>query len=180
MNEIAKRIDEDTVVVVDGGDTAIWATLILPAYGPGQMLSIASTSFGPLGVGMGYSIAAKLAHPDKKVIMITGDGAFGYGVAEFDTLRRYNLNICTIILNDGMWGMIKRSEAKKAKGKSKFVGVDLMNDVRYEKVVEAFGGHGEFVTDPAEVGAAIDRALASGKMSCVNVITDPQIGPPSR
>lgn len=180
MHQIAQRIDEDTVVVIDGGDTAIWATLILPAYGPGQMLSIASTSFGPLGVGMGYAIAAKLAHPDKKVILVTGDGAFGYGMAEFDTLQRYNLDITTVILNDGLWGMIKRSEAKKAKGKTKFVGVDLMNEVRYEKVVEALGGYGEFVTDPAEVGNAIDRALASGKMSCVNVITDPQFGPPSR
>lgn len=180
MNEIAKRVDEDTVVVVDGGDTAIWATLILPAYGPGQMLSIAATSFGPLGVGMGYAIAAKLAHPNKKVIMVTGDGAFGYGVAEFDTLKRYNLDITTIILNDGLWGMIKRSEAKKAKGKSKFVGVDLMSEVRYEKIVESLGGHGEFVTDPTEVGSAIDRALASGTMSCVNVITDPQFGPPSQ
>jgi len=180
MSQIAARIDEDTVVVIDGGDTATWATLVLPCYGPGQMLSIAATSYGPLGVGMGYAIAAKLAHPEKKVIMITGDGAFGYGVAEFDTLKRYNLDITTIILNDGLWGMIKRSEAKKASGKSKFVGVDLMPEVHYEKVVESYGGYGEFVTDPAEVGNAIDRALAAGKFSCVNVITDPQFGPPSR
>ncbi|MEL1135749.1 thiamine pyrophosphate-binding protein [Desulfitobacterium sp. THU1] len=180
MSQIAQRVDEETIVVVDGGDTATWATLVLPAYGPGQMLSIAATSFGPLGVGMGYAIAAKLAHPEKKVIMITGDGAFGYGVAEFDTLKRYGLDITTIILNDGLWGMIKRSEAKKASGKAKFVGVELMEQVHYEKVVEGYGGYGEFVTDPAEVGNAIDRALASGKMSCVNVITDPQFGPPSR
>lgn len=180
MNQIAQRVDEETVVVVDGGDAATWATLILPAYGPGQMLSIASTSFGPLGVGMGYAIAAKLAHPKKKVIMITGDGAFGYGMAEFDTLKRYNLDITTIILNDGLWGMIRRSEAKKASGKAKFVGLDLGEQVHYEKVVESLGGYGEFVTDPAEVGNAIDRALAAGKMSCVNVITDPQFGPPSR
>lgn len=112
--------------------------------------------------------------------MVTGDGAFGYGSAEFDTLKRYGLGITTIILNDGLWGMIKRSEAKKASGKARFVGVDLMEQVHYEKVVEGLGGYGEFVTDPAEVGHAIDRALASGKMSCVNVITDPQFGPPSR
>ncbi|SHN87106.1 thiamine pyrophosphate-binding protein [Desulfitobacterium chlororespirans] len=180
MNQIAQRVDEETVVVIDGGDTATWATLVLPAYGPGQMLSIAGTSFGPLGVGMGYAIAAKLAHPEKKVIMVTGDGAFGYGAAEFDTLKRYGLDITTIILNDGLWGMIKRSEAKKASGKARFVGVELMEEVRYEKMVESLGGYGEFVTDPAEVGEAIDRALASGTMSCVNVITDPQFGPPSR
>lgn len=180
MNQIAQRVDENTIVVIDGGDTATWATLVLPAYGPGQMLSIASTSYGPLGVGMGYAIAAKLAHPEKRVIMVTGDGAFGYGAIEFDTLMRYGLDITTIILNDGLWGMIKRSEAKKATGKAKFVGVDLMEKVHYEKIVESFGGYGEFVTDPNEVGNAIDRALAFGKMSCVNVITDPQFGPPSR
>ncbi len=179
MNQIARRVDEETVLVIDGGDVATWATLILPAYGPGQMLSIAGTSFGPLGVGMGYALAARLAHPKKKVILVTGDGAFGYGMAEFETFNRYKLDINTIILNDGLWGMIKRSEAKKASGKAKFVGLELGAQVHYEKVVESLGGYGEFVTDPATVGSAIDRALAADRMSCVNVITDPQFGPPS-
>ncbi|HZK84334.1 MAG TPA: thiamine pyrophosphate-binding protein [Desulfosporosinus sp.] len=178
MNQIAQRVDENTIVVIDGGDTATWATLSIPATGPGQHLSIAGTSYGPLGVGMGYAIAAKLAHPEKKVIMITGDGAFGYGAMEYDTCMRYGINITTIILNDGLWGMIKRGEAKKSNGTSKFVGVILKEQVHYEKIVEGFGGYGEFVTDPAEVGNAIDRALASGKPACVNVVTDPEIGPP--
>ena len=178
MNQIAQRVDENTVVVVDGGDTATWATLAIPAYGPGQMLSIAGTSFGPLGVGMGYAIAAKLAHPEKKVIMITGDGAMGYGAMEYDTLIRYGINITTVILNDGLWGMIKRSEAKKSKGDAKLVGVVLKEEVHYEEVVKALGGYGEFVTDPDEVGNAIDRAIASNMPACVNVITDPEIGPP--
>lgn len=178
MNQIAQRVDENTIVVIDGGDTATWATLAIPAYGPGQALSIAGTSYGPLGVGMGYAIAAKLAHPEKKVIMITGDGAFGYGAMEYDTCMRYGLDITTVILNDSMWGMIKRGEAKKSSGKSKFVGVHLREQVHYEKIVEDLGGYGEFVTDPDEVGNAIDRALASGKPACVNVVTDPEIGPP--
>ncbi|TGE35202.1 thiamine pyrophosphate-binding protein [Desulfosporosinus fructosivorans] len=178
MNQIAQRVDENTIVVIDGGDTATWATLAIPAYGPGQTLSIAGTSYGPLGVGMGYAIAAKLAHPEKKVIMVTGDGAFGYGAMEYDTCMRYRLDITTVILNDGMWGMIKRGEAKKSNGKSKFVGVHLREQVHYEKIVEDLGGYGEFVTNPDEVGNAIDRALASGKPACVNVVTDPEIGPP--
>lgn len=174
--EILTRIDENTIVVVDGGDAAGWGNLILPAMGPGQFLTIANGSFGPLGVGVPYAMAAKLAHPEKKVILLTGDGAFGYGAMEYDTAMRYGINFTTIILNDSCWGMIKRSEAKKASAEKPFVGLFLADDVRYEKIVETFGAHGEFVTEAKEIGPAIDRALASNKPSCVNVITDVNIG----
>jgi acetolactate synthase-1/2/3 large subunit len=177
MAEIAGRIDADTIVVLDGGDVATWGVLALPAPGPGQTLGIAHNSFGPLGVGMGYAMAAKLAHPDKKVIHLTGDGAFGYGAMEYDTCLRYGLDITTIILNDAQWGMIKRSEAKKS-ASGEFVGLDLAA-THYERVVESLGGYGEFVTQPGDLGPAIDRALASGQPACVNVMTDPQYGPPS-
>ncbi|MHB8158808.1 MAG: thiamine pyrophosphate-binding protein [Desulfocucumaceae bacterium] len=174
--EIRQRIDKDTIIVIDGGDTASWGNLILPAMGPGSSPGIISTSFGPLGVGIPYAIAAKLAHPDKKVILLTGDGAFGYGVMEYDTARRYGVSFTTIILNDACWGMIKRSEAKKALPGKDFIGVDL-TEVRYDSIVQLLGGHGEFVTAPEEIGPAIDRAMASGKPACVNVMTDPSIGP---
>jgi len=178
MAEIAGRIDQDTIIVMDGGDVAVWGASFLPAPGPGQMLAISSTSFGPLGVGMGYAIAAALAHPDKRVIHLTGDGAFGYGAMEYDTVMRYGLKVTTVILNDQMWGMIKRSEAKAAAPGSDFVGVDL-RETHYERVVEALGGYGEYVTQAADIGPAIDRALASGQPACVNVMTDPTIGPPA-
>jgi len=176
MAEIAARVDKDTIVVLDGGDSAIWGAATLPAMGPGQMLGISNNSFGPLGVGMGYAMAAALAHPGKRVIHLTGDGAFGYGAMEYDTCMRYGLNITTVILNDEMWGMIKRSEAKHSNG-SEFVGVDLRL-AHYEKVVEALGGYGEFVDQPSDIGPALDRALASGLPSCVNVMTDPAVGAP--
>lgn len=179
MAEIAARVDQDTIVVIDGGDAAIWGTSFLPAPGPGQMLGISSTSFGPLGVGMGYAIAAALAHPGKRILHLTGDGAFGYGAMEYDTCLRYGLNnITTVILNDSMWGMIKRSEAKQDVDATDFVGVDL-RDTHYERVVEALGGYGEFVDRADRIGPAIDRALAAGKPACVNVMTDPTIGPPA-
>jgi len=174
--EILTRIDENTIVVVDGGDAASWGNLILPATGPGHFLTIANGSFGPLGIGVPYAMAAKLAHPDKKVILLTGDGAFGYGAMEYDTAMRYGINFTTIIVNDGCWGMIKRSEAKKAVADKPFVGLYLAENVHYEKVVEAFGAHGEFVTEAKDIGPAIDRALASGKPACVNVMTDVNIG----
>jgi len=176
MAEIAGRVDQDTIVVIDGGDAAIWGTSFLPALGPGQMLGISSNSFGPLGVGMGYSMAAALAHPGKRVIHLTGDGAFGYGAMEYDTCVRYGLNVTTVILNDSMWGMIKRSEAKHSSA-AEFVGVDL-REAHYEQVVEALGGFGVFVDQPGDIGPALDEALSCGKPACVNVMTDPSVGPP--
>ena len=172
--EIAKRVDKDTILVIDGGDTASWGNTVLPAMGPGQLLTIANGSFGPLGVGMGYAMAAKLAHPEKKVIFLTGDGAFGYGAMEYDTCMRYGIDITTIVLNDSCWGMIKNSEAKKASADKEFVGLYL-RDCHYEKVVEALGGYGEYVTEAKDIGPAIDRALACGKPSLVNVMTDVKI-----
>jgi acetolactate synthase-1/2/3 large subunit len=173
-SEIAKRVDKDTIVVIDGGDTASWGNTVLPAMGPGQLLTIANGSFGPLGVGIPYAIAAKLAHPEKKVILLTGDGAFGYGAMEYDTCMRYGIKITTVILNDSCWGMIKNSEAKKAAKDKEFVGLYL-RDVHYEEVVKAMGGYGEFVDKAADIGPAIDRALASELPSVVNVMTDVNI-----
>lgn len=176
MFEIRKRVDHNTIVVIDGGDVAKWGNLALPAMLPGGYPGIISTSFGPLGVGIPYAIAAKLAHPDKNVILLTGDGTFGYGAMEYDTAVRYNVPFTTVILNDKCWGMIKRSEASKTSEGKDFVGLDLI-ETRYDRVVEALGGHGEYVTQPQDIGPAIDRALASGKPACVNVMTDPAIGP---
>ncbi len=176
MFEILRRVDENTVVVVDGGDAAKWGNLVLPAMLPGGYPGVISTSFGPLGVGIPYAMAAKLAHPERKVILLTGDGTFGYGAMEYDTAVRHNIPFTAVILNDKGWGMIKRSEAKKSSAGREFVGLDLA-ETRYDKVVEALGGHGEYVTRPQEIGPALERALASGKPACVNVMTDPDIGP---
>ncbi len=177
FQQFNEEVDDDTIVVIDGGDVATWAALLVPAYGPGQQLGIANNSFGPLGVGMGYAMAAKLAHPEKKVLLITGDGAFGYGASEYDTCMKYGINITTVIFNDNMWGMIKRSESRKAPDETNFIGLDLRPETHYEKVVEAYGGYGEFVTKIEELRPAIQRAVASGKPACVNVMVDPSIGP---
>lgn len=177
FNEFVKFVDENTVVVLDGGDVATWGALFVPAYGPGQLIGIHTNSFGPLGLGMGYAIAAKLAHPEKNVILLVGDGAFGYSAMEFDTCMRYGINITAVIFNDALWGMIKRSEARKSPDREGYVGLDL-RETHYEKVIEALGGYGELVTKPQDIGKAIERAIASNKPACVNVMVDPNIGPP--
>lgn len=175
--ELLQEIDDDTIVIIDGGDSATWSYTFLPCYGPGQMMGIAGNAFGPLGVGMGYAMASKLAHPEKKVLLITGDGAFGYGIPEFDTCMRYGIQVTAVIFNDGLWGMIKRSEQRKAPNETHFVGLDLEQNTHYEKVVEGFGGYGELVTHIEDLRPAIQRAVASGKPGCVNVMVNPAIGP---
>jgi acetolactate synthase-1/2/3 large subunit len=172
--EVSKFVKKDTIVVIDGGDAALFGNFVLPALGAGQYLSIAGTNFGPLGVGVPYAMAAKLAHPDKDVLLFTGDGAFGYGIMEYETAIRYGINFTAVVLNDAHWGMIMRSEAKK-RLREKFVGLKL-SEVRYDKMVEALGGYGELVTEPDEIGTAIREALASNKPAVVNVMTDPSIG----
>lgn len=174
---IAEEVDEDTIVVIDGGDMATWAVSMIPAYGPGQLLGIANNAYGPLGVGMGYAMAAKLAHPEKKVMLIVGDGAFGYGAMELDTCMRYGIDINVVVFNDSMWGMIKRSESRQAPDQKEFVGLDLREETHYEEVAKGLGGYGEFVTDIKDLRAAIQRGVDSGKPSCINVMVDPKIGP---
>jgi len=168
-------MDPNIIFVIDGGDSATWGSAILPATGPGQHLSLAATSYGPLGVGMGYAMAAKLAHPDKHVILLTGDGAIGYNIMEYDTCIRHEINITTVVLNDKQWGMILRSEAKKTENIDP-IGL-VLRETRYEEIVTALGGYGEFVEQPDDIGPAITRALESGKPALINVMTDPQYGP---
>jgi acetolactate synthase-1/2/3 large subunit len=174
FHEVSKFVDANTVLSVGGGDVCAWGNLILPAPGPGQYLSIISSIFGCLGVAVPYGIAAKLAHPEKKVIVTTGDGSFGLTCMEMETAVRHDIPIVTIVGNDQGWGMIKR-DVMKRRGEA-HPACDLA-PTRYDKMVEGMGGHGEFVEKPEDLGPAIQRAIDSGLPACVNVMTDPEIGP---
>lgn len=173
FREVSRFVDRDTVVVIDGGDMTVWGIRTLPATGPGQFLSLTSSIFACLGMAVPFGIAAKLAHPDKKVIVTTGDGSFGLTCMEYDTAIRHNIPFVTVIGNDQSWGMIER-DFKRYYGKT--VACHLAPR-RYDKIVEAMGGHGEYVEDPDEIGPAIERALDSGRPACVNVMIDPEISP---
>ena len=151
-----------------------WGNLVLPAPGPGQFLSITSSIFGCLGVAVPYAIAAKLAHPEKTVIATTGDGSFGLTCMEMETAVRHGIPFVVVVGNDQGWGMIKRDVEKQQRVP---VGACELGPTRYDQIVEGMGGHGEYVEHPDEIGPAIQRALDSGLPACVNVITDPKIGP---
>ncbi len=167
--EIANFVDENTVVVGDGGDIVSHASKILPVNLPGQWYD--PGPFGTLGVGTGFCMAINSVYPDKRIIMVNGDGAFGLNGFDFDTFVRFGIPVVSVIGNDRQWNQILVGQ-KAMYGEGRIVATRLGDNCRYDKIVEAMGGHGEYVTDPNEIGPAIKRALDSGKPACVNVITD--------
>ena len=131
---------------------------------------------GTLGVGMPFALAAQIAHPDKPVLIVYGDGAFGLNGFEFDTAVRFGLPIVGVVGNDAAWGQMMRPQAAIF-GSDRLVATEL-SPTRYDKVVEALGGHGEHVTEPDDIGPAIKRGFASGKPALVNVVIRKDIDAP--
>ena len=126
-----------------------------------------------LGAGIPYGMAAKLAHPGSKVFVFCGDGSFGFYPMEYDTCIRHNLPITTVLGNDSNWGIDKTFQLAYY---GRAVGTDL-RFIRYDQVVEAIGGYAEYVEKPSEVGAAVERAINSGRPSLVNVAVKPGASP---
>lgn len=158
----------EATYVIDGGFASLWGLETLPAERPGSVIGTITGPMGCLGVGLPYALAAKVAEPDRRVVLFVGDGSFGLNVVEIDTAMRYNLPVMCVIANDQAWGMIKVGQIA-AYGRDRVVGSEL-GLVRYDKWVESMGGHGEFVERPQDIKPALERALKSGKTSCVNVI----------
>ncbi|HOM29214.1 MAG TPA: thiamine pyrophosphate-binding protein [Deltaproteobacteria bacterium] len=174
---IQEAIGDDALYVVDGGDTSYFGLTGLTSKEKAGVLGTSSGLLGCLGTGIPFGIAAKLARPDKKVVVLNGDGSFGFNAMEFDTMVRHNIPVLVIVNNDQAWGMIKHSQELS-------IGCDRLQcaelgERRYEKMVEGLGGHGEFVTRDEEIVPAIRRALESGRPACVNVMTDPTATSPA-
>jgi acetolactate synthase-1/2/3 large subunit len=132
--ELRKRLDRDAIVIGDGGDFVSYAGKLVESFEPGTFLD--PGPYGCLGMGPGYALAAGVAHPDRQVVLLLGDGAIGFALGDFESLVRHG-------------------------------------GIRYDKVVEALGGHGELVTAPGDIGPALVRAFATPGVSLVNVLTDP-------
>ncbi|MBI4785979.1 MAG: hypothetical protein HY782_02905 [Chloroflexi bacterium] len=166
--EIRDVLDDDTIVIGDGGNIVAQAAKVINVAKPGHWLD--PGRFGCLGVGVPFAIAAKIVHPKSSVIIIHGDGAFGLNGFEFDTAVRFNLPMVSVVGNDAAWGQIRGPQLN-------FYGVDravasALALTRYDQVVQALGGYGEYVDDPRAIRPALERALASGKPACVNVRID--------
>jgi acetolactate synthase-1/2/3 large subunit len=166
--EIRDFIDEDTTVIGDGGDIVSYGARVISVAKPSYWLD--SGPMGCLGTGTGYAIAAQLARPGKKVLLLYGDGAFGLNGMEFESMVRQKLPVVAIIGNDGAWGQIKHPQ-KMMVGHT--TAAELAPGIRYDKMVEALGGYGELVERPEDIRPALERAFASGLPACINVLIDP-------
>jgi acetolactate synthase-1/2/3 large subunit len=173
--ELAQLLDRDAIVVGDGGDFVSFAGRVVDSYRPGCWLD--PGPYGCLGSGPGYALAAKLAHPERQVVLLLGDGAFGFSGMEFDTLARHGVAVVGVIGNNGIWALEKHP-MEAIYGYS--VVADLRPRTRYDEVAEALGCHGELVSEPAELRPALERAFAAGGPALVNVLTDPGVAYPRR
>jgi acetolactate synthase I/II/III large subunit len=167
--ELARILDDDAVVIGDGGDFVSYAGKYIEPRRPGGWLD--PGPYGCLGTGLGYAIAARIARPSAQVVLLLGDGAAGFSLMDADTLVRHGLPVVMVCGNNGIWGLEKHP-MQALYGYD--VAADLQPQCRYDQVVAALGGAGELVTRPADIGPALRRAFDSGAPYLVNVATDPK------
>jgi acetolactate synthase-1/2/3 large subunit len=166
--ELRARLDRDAIVVGDGGDFVSYAGKYVDTYVPGSFLG--PGPYGCLGLGIGYALGAALAEPSRQVVALLGDGAIGFALGDLDSLARHRVNVTLVVGNNGIWGLEKHPMRKLY---DYDVLCDLAPGTRYDRVAEDLGCRGELVTTPAELGPALDRAIACDGPALVNVLTDP-------
>lgn len=157
---------EMPVLVCDGGEIGQWAQALISA--PDRIINGVA---GSIGSAVPFAIGAKLACPDRPVLAVSGDGAIGYHIAEFETAIREHVGFVAIVGNDGRWNAEHQLQLRNY-GAARAFNCDLSPEARYDLVVTALGGHGELVTTEEGILPALHRALASGLPACVNVITE--------
>jgi acetolactate synthase-1/2/3 large subunit len=173
--ELAQVLDRDAIIVGDGGDFVSYAGRVVDSYAPGCWLD--PGPFGCLGSGPGYALAAKLARPERQVVLLLGDGAFGFSGMEFDTFARHGIPVVAVIGNNGIWALEKHP-MESIYGYS--VAAELRPGTRYDQVADALGCHGELVSEPGALRPALERAFESDRPAVVNVLTDPSVVYPRR
>lgn len=164
LKPIVER-DANTVLLCDGGEFAQWGqSLIKPPR------RIVNGVAGSIGAGIPFAIAARTFEPKAPIISVMGDGTFGFHMSEFDTAVRHNLPFVAIVGTDAMWNAESQIQLRDY-GAQRMHGCNLL-PTRYDQVVTALGGYGEMVDDAAVLPAAVERAIASGKPACVNVMIE--------
>ncbi len=165
--ELVPRLADDAVVIGDGGDFVSFAGKYVEPRRPGCWLD--PGPYGCLGAGLGAAIAARIARPSSQVVLLLGDGAAGFSLMDVDTLVRHNLPVVMVMGNNSAWGL-EKGPMQMLYGYD--VAADLAPRTAYHEMVKALGGAGETVTDPRQIGPALDRAFAANAPYLVNVITD--------
>jgi acetolactate synthase-1/2/3 large subunit len=166
--ELRRVLDDDAVVIGDGGDFVSFAGRFVEPARPGRWLD--PGPFGCLGTGMGYAMAARVAHPSSQIVLLLGDGAAGFSLMDVDSLVRHRLPVVMVVGNNSIWAL-EKGPMQMLYGYD--VAADLAPQTRYDEVVRALGGAGEMVTRPEDIGPALQRGFAAGVPYLVNVITDP-------
>ena len=175
--KIQEFFGADTYYVADGGDTSYFGMCGFNSNFKSGVMGPAGSLLGCLGTGIPFAMAAKVANPDKQVVLLNGDGSFGFNAMEFDTMLRLDIPVICVINNDNAWGMIKHSQGLN-------IGYDNLScselgERHYEKMVEGLGGYGELVTKDEDIIPALQRAVDSKKPACINVLTDNTVTSPA-
>ena len=170
--ELLPRLADDAVVIGDGGDFVSFAGRFYQPQRPGHWLD--PGPYGCLGTGPGYAMAARLVHPSSQVVLLLGDGAAGFSLMDVDSLVRQNLPVVMVVANNAGWGLERHP--------MRFLyGYDVVADLaptRYDEIAMSLGAGGELVTQPDQIGAALDRAFAANIPYLINVMTDPEVAYP--
>jgi len=169
--EVAAALGDETVVVYDGGESSGWINFFARAAERSSWFGIGY--LGGLGVGPGFAMGAQVAFPERRVVSVSGDGALGFNLAEFDSMVRHGLPVVTVVFNNQGWGMSLHGQ-QAIYGEETRVVVDLP-ETRYDRIAESFGLYGERASTPEEIGPAIERALASGRPACVDIAIAPDV-----
>ncbi len=168
VSAIVDNIAEDTIVVGDGAEAYHWLNEVIRQNHPGGYIT--HGFLGSVGFGLGLSLGAQVAHPKRPVLLLVGDGAIGFTIAEFDTMVRHNLPIVAVVMNNHSWAASQHFQ-EIVSGKDRLLGTEL-RDANYHEVAAAFGCHAQRVTEIKDLGPAIKAAFASGKPACINVSID--------
>jgi acetolactate synthase-1/2/3 large subunit len=169
--ELLDLMDRDATLVIDSFTLSGWLSQWLEARFPGQVVD--AGPLAPVGHGIGMGIGVQLARPGKQVIVVIGDGGFGIGGMELETALKHRLPIVTLLWNNSSWGP---SFEQMPMLRGRVDPFDMLPGLRYDRMFAAIGCHGEHVERPEEIRPALERALAAGVPSVVNVIGDPRVG----
>lgn len=166
LREVMRALDPNATLIIDGGEMGAWTAAVAREAMPKRVMGFGGY-LGFLGTGPGLAIGAQLAEPSGRVVLLTGDGAFGFHPQEFDTMVRHGLAILTVVVNNECWGMSIHGQQEVYGNEAGLT--SKLADTDYERVAEGFGAWGERVTELDEVGPAVRRALQSGRPACINL-----------
>jgi oxalyl-CoA decarboxylase len=164
------KANPDACLVNEGANALDFTRSIVDMYQPRKRLDVGT--WGVMGIGMGFAVAAAVVS-GKPVIAIEGDSAFGFSGMEVETICRYNLPVCVVVLNNNG---VYRGDEKNPTGGRDPAPLVFVKDARYEKLMEAFGGVGVHAKTPAELRAAMEEAIRSRRPTLINAVIDETAG----